>query len=194
MVMDGISTTDRIRAAILELLKEKSINDIKVTHVVNKLGMSRGTFYNYYDSVYAVLQEIEDDFFDDMQDALHKTNHVPFDDRYFDMPSPMVLDLLTFVHRHQDVYSSLLAHGGDDLFSYRIAKLARENIIDRAFSEGYIKVDRKFLDASRAFTNAGHLALLSYLSEGNYQATDDEMAVLIYRLLFGAYRSHWMDS
>lgn len=62
-----------IRQAVLELLRDKKdINLITITDIVNKANINRGTFYNHYDNIRDVLNEVEDELMDDLSTALNK--------------------------------------------------------------------------------------------------------------------------
>ena len=62
-----------IRQAVLELLRDKKdINLITITDIVNKANINRGTFYNHYDNINDVLNEVEDELMDDLSTALNK--------------------------------------------------------------------------------------------------------------------------
>ena len=49
---------------LIEMMEDTSFFDIKVTDFVKFAGVSRSMFYLYFNSLYDVLQKIEDDFID----------------------------------------------------------------------------------------------------------------------------------
>ena len=53
-----------IKDAVLTLLCTKDPVDIKVTEITKLAEINRGTFYAHYDTVYDVIDEIEDDMID----------------------------------------------------------------------------------------------------------------------------------
>ena len=63
------STTDKrvvrtkraIRNAFTELLAEKDLNYITVKDISDRANINRKTFYNYYNGIYQVIEEIESD-------------------------------------------------------------------------------------------------------------------------------------
>jgi AcrR family transcriptional regulator len=57
------NTKYKIQAQLLSMMENSDLHTIKVNKLTNALGIGRGTFYMYYDSIYEVLQEIEDKFF-----------------------------------------------------------------------------------------------------------------------------------
>ena len=51
-------TKDSIQEALVYLLSKKNINDISVTEIVNKAGVSRTAYYRNYQSKEDILKEI----------------------------------------------------------------------------------------------------------------------------------------
>ena len=53
-------TKNLIRSTFAELIKEhKELNKVTVSELVKKADINRGTFYNHYDSIYDVAEELE---------------------------------------------------------------------------------------------------------------------------------------
>lgn len=61
--MKNTNCKTKIRDTFWDLLSTKDINQIHVKEITEILGINRSTFYLYYDSIYDILQEIEDNFF-----------------------------------------------------------------------------------------------------------------------------------
>lgn len=61
-----IRTRENIHAALLSLLKEKSLNQISVTELSELAGINRTTFYLHYRFPLDVLEEIYQDFVDEL--------------------------------------------------------------------------------------------------------------------------------
>ena len=74
-----------IRQAFMELMKEKKIEKITVTDIVNRADINRSTFYAHYTDVRGLVEEIQSEFVEramavvkemDFRDLLHSP--VPF--------------------------------------------------------------------------------------------------------------------
>lgn len=59
-------TRQVIQDAVLSLLEDKSINDIKVTEVCKLADINRTTFYRYYDDVFKCVESIETEFIESL--------------------------------------------------------------------------------------------------------------------------------
>ena len=57
----GVKTKRAIKEAFAKLLTQKDINDITISDIAAEANINRKTFYNYYDGIYEVVGEIEDD-------------------------------------------------------------------------------------------------------------------------------------
>lgn len=57
-----ISTEELIKKKFLEMMEERPFYKIKVANFVQFVGISRSTFYFYFDSTDSVLEAIEDEF------------------------------------------------------------------------------------------------------------------------------------
>ena len=67
-----LKTKKNIRAAFLELRKKYSLDEIKVNTLCEKAMVNKTTFYNHYQDIFALSEELEaevlDSFFDNFKD------------------------------------------------------------------------------------------------------------------------------
>ena len=63
-------TRQRIRKALLEMLKTADMNHISIRELCQKAGINRTTFYNHYGSQYDVLKDMQDSYLADITAAL----------------------------------------------------------------------------------------------------------------------------
>ena len=59
-------TKSVIRQALFDLLKEKPLNKITVTDICKMADINRSTFYSYYEDVYALLTQIQNELFENI--------------------------------------------------------------------------------------------------------------------------------
>jgi Transcriptional regulator len=58
---------------LVDMMENKPYYSIKVTDIVQQAGISRSSFYVYFDSIYEVLQKIEDNFLNSLPDEKETT-------------------------------------------------------------------------------------------------------------------------
>lgn len=189
--MGSSDTRGRIRTELLRLMEEKPIERITVKEIVANLGLSRGTFYLYYDSSYAVLQEIEDEFFAEHERVFSRYLNCPLDDIYFNYPHPALLELMHVVREEGDVYRALMGPNGEELFQHKVDKLFLKFVIRLAEQEGYIHIEERFRDFYDSYFLMAHREVLYYLAQNGGSGTDEEYAVRFYRLIFAPFRTSY---
>jgi AcrR family transcriptional regulator len=189
--MNSVHTKEKIKESLLEIMKTKDITHVKVTELSDMMGISRGTFYLYYDSVYSVLQEIEDAYFALNARVFTKYLSYPCDDKYFNYPHPAALAAVQMIREHENLHKSLLGPCGDRLFQHRCDKIVEEFIINRAISEGYLVIEDKYRGVVAASILGSQRALFLYIATENLKATDEELAVILYRQLFIPFRTNY---
>ena len=69
-----IKTKKAIRDASLFLLSKKNIDDISITELANTAQINRKTFYNYYQNIYQVIDEIENETVEKFASAIKSTD------------------------------------------------------------------------------------------------------------------------
>lgn len=70
-----LKTKKAIRRAVIELLNQKEIDEITVKDIADRADINRKTFYNYYNSVYQVVEEIENEIVAACESALKDTEY-----------------------------------------------------------------------------------------------------------------------
>ena len=67
-------TRECLQTALVYLLSEKSLEDITITELVKRSGVSRTAFYRNYNTKEDILQEISDRIFSDLRDSLNNSS------------------------------------------------------------------------------------------------------------------------
>lgn len=76
---------EMIKSAMITLLdKKKSISDICISEIVKTADINRGTFYNHYRNPIEVLEEIKDDLFKNLSQALQESSATKNIDNFID--------------------------------------------------------------------------------------------------------------
>jgi len=80
----AIRSRQMIRKAFLELLQEKEYQKITVTDIVKRADLNRSTFYAHYPDIRGVVEEIQEDIF---QQNIFLMGQIDFAD-FLENPSP----------------------------------------------------------------------------------------------------------
>ena len=66
-------TRAQLRQGLAELLKEKSLKEITVKELVEKVDINRSTFYLHYADIYDMMEKIENELTGDIEDLIRST-------------------------------------------------------------------------------------------------------------------------
>ncbi len=170
-----------IQKQVLEALKTTDIHSIQVKAITDSIGISRSTFYIYYDSAYSVLQDIEDEYFKGLQEVNATFWYYPLKQEYMSEPHPVLLNILRYLQEYKDISNTLRGPYGEIMFQQRCRKSLQQSLCPDALMKVYYPEDT---DLHIAYIMGGHIEVLqSWLNE-NCPRPAEEIAVKLYRLMF----------
>lgn len=97
----NLFTKDCIRTALLALMADQIFDNITVTAIINKAGVSRGGFYRNYKTKEDVLQEIGEGLFQYILDFMLKH-------KFQEKPKEWFKDLFQNISDHSEAYLLLI--------------------------------------------------------------------------------------
>ncbi len=99
-----LKTKKAIRNAYAELISTKNINDITIKDIAETADISRKTFYYYYEGIWAIEEEIENEL------TLMLDNAIQGMDLHSVMQDPYVIfeDINNIINMDLDFFSSLI--------------------------------------------------------------------------------------
>lgn len=118
-----LSTKQKLKESFLTLYSEKPLSGITIASITKKAGYNRCTFYNYYDDISCLLDEIEDELIGQIQEKLLELpeNTIPYNlDMFF---SQM---LISFEKYGKTLYI-LLSKNGNAAFRQRLNKILKQH-------------------------------------------------------------------
>ena len=171
----------KIRRQVLESLKSTPIHRIQVKAITDALGIGRSTFYLYYDSAYAVLQDIEDVFFEGLEKVNASFWRYPLKQEYMNLPHPVLLDILHYLQANKEVSNVLRGPFGEPMFQVRCRKCLEESLCPLPLMRVYYPEDTEL---HISYLIGGHLEVINEWMENDCLIPAEEFAVKLYRLMF----------
>ena len=109
-------TRDAIFKAFIELLSEKSVNQITVEEIIKRADVGRATFYAHFETKDFLLKELCNELFCHIFDRMTQTN--PDHKHLFDCASskPMFLHLIQHLQKNDNHILELLSCQNNTLF------------------------------------------------------------------------------
>ena len=93
-----------IRETLLQLLKEKRLTQITISELADTADINRKSFYNHYESIYAVLDELEDECIERML-TLFSEDSIK---NYINNPTTFFLRLAKELKNNEEFYKILI--------------------------------------------------------------------------------------
>ncbi|MDO5423047.1 MAG: TetR/AcrR family transcriptional regulator C-terminal domain-containing protein [Eubacteriales bacterium] len=104
-------TKTLLRETFWQLYQEKAIEKITVREIIAEAHLNRSTFYEYYSDIYAVLNEIEEELFNELFE-----NGSQLLSDYQSSLDELLYDIAQKYRKHQKYLKVLLGRHGDPLF------------------------------------------------------------------------------
>lgn len=171
-----------IQKQVLESLRSAHIHDVQVKAITDAIGISRSTFYIYYDSAYAVLQDIEDEFFNGLQATNAPFWYYPLKKEYMSEPHPILLNILKYLKENRDVSNVLNGPYGEVMFQIRCRRCLQQSLFPEPLMKVYFPEDT---DLHVTYLMGGHLEIIQTWMRDDCPISEGELAVKLYRLMFG---------
>lgn len=119
-------TKMKLREAVLELLKDKSIDKVTIKDICDRAGLNRGTFYLHYNSPAELLKDVENQFLEENAKLFHS-----FLKRAENQEPNIVEALFASIKANGDIVCILLGPNGDPNFVIEILDGMRDGVLDQ---------------------------------------------------------------
>ena len=169
-------TRQNIIDAFWSLYLTKRIDKITVKEITNKAGYNRGTFYEYFQDIYEVLEVIENF-------SLPTLDELP----------PLIVgktNSSTFIHSFMELYQEkykyynhLLGDNGDPGFQRKLKNSLKSSIIRALDNNG--KIDLEEIDFMLEYILSGMIGILIYMFEQKPNFPEEKIESLQNTLLQG---------
>lgn len=115
-------TRKQLQDGFTSLLIEKSIKDITVKELCEKVDLNRGTFYLHYKDIYDMAEQMENELLNQLEKVLISHPSKTSDAE----PFPLLLDLFILIKENSRFCAALLGNNGDILFFNKLKSVLRE--------------------------------------------------------------------
>ena len=176
-------TKRQLRQALTVLLQEKPIKDITVREIADMVDINRGTFYLHYKDVFDMLEQIENDIFDEFNDLIRA--HPPAEDQ--GKPLPLLTDVFTYFAANADMAIALMGPNGDHAFIDKLKDLVKERCF-YDWMQVYSSSNSKNFAYFYAFVVYGCIGLFQNWLETGMKETPEEMAALAEQMILNGVK------
>lgn len=178
-------TKAQLREGLAHLMLEKSIKEITVKELVDKVDINRSTFYLHYSDIYQMLQKIEEEALENITCML-TDSPVDFSDK--ESTLAFTTKFFSILDSDKDLCRALLGPHGDMAFVEQI-----ENLLAGTFLKqlpGTFPKDDPNLKYAYAFTLNGCVGLIKTWLSLPVQESPAHIAELTCRLIENATQGY----
>lgn len=175
------NTKEDIKTQLINMMKSAPITKIKVKGICDALQISRSTFYLYFDSAYSVLQEIEDEYFEGLQNIHVNFWKYKLDPKYCEEPHPLFLQSLTYMHDNRDISNILWGPYGDPVFQLGCKRMLKEAFFPKSKSVELFPYDTEL---HVNFIIGGHMEIINLWLKNDHGVSPASLARSLYFTMF----------
>lgn len=171
-------TRAQLRQALTQLLLEKELRSITVRELTDRADVNRGTFYAHYRDIYDLLEQTENELFQELEAVLdaYSSEHIRQD------TLPILQDVFRFVCRNQSLCQVFLDRQEADRFFQRLNSLIFRKC-RQEWSGVFPFPDPGVQNYALEFVVAGIVGMVRTWSLGGFRQSPEDMAQLANRLI-----------
>ncbi len=172
-------TRMRLRAALTQLTREKSLREISVRELTELAGINRCTFYLHYHDIFELYEQVQREISEEIGAILRA--HPPCEAR--EQPRLLLCSLYDYFTQNADICAALLDRCGDTtLFNY-FMELMREHFLKFWLIYGALGQESMSFDYPFAYAAFGCAGLVQEWFHSGMKESPAEMAALTERLM-----------
>ncbi len=175
-------TRKLFRQALTDLLREKPLQSITVKELCATAGVNRGTFYTHYTDLYNLMEQMEEEVYRELQEALQLlAEGSP------ECPTPfsLYMAVMGFIRKNSDMCAFLLSEHGDRTFLSKLFDVGREACI-AAYAERFPQISLEDLNLFYDFVSSGCLGVFRKWIAGGMVPSETVVAQSLERIIAGA--------
>lgn len=164
-----IKTKKVLYMALVDLMREKTFEEIKVSEICARALVNRSTFYAHYEDKYEFLVDFLDTFKDSLTSYLDTNNNNLNTKEYY---MEMLKLLLTHIEDKKNIYSAIMVNNRNgvmmDIISDVVNKDIKKRVQESGLNKGTIPVDIVAKFYIGAITNVG----IEWITDNKYSKED----------------------
>ena len=164
-------TKRQLRAALTELMMEKSVGEITVREIAEVADVNRGTFYAHYRDVNDLLKQLEDNIFVRLEEiSVSHSDGDPEESLY-----KYLVDMLTLCADSSDIYGALVCRNGDMEFQNKFFETLKDQYVHNYLMKS-CTADEKVINMYCSYFVSGMLSIVKDWINSGLRETPEEMA------------------
>ena len=123
-----VKTQNTLYTTLLELMKEKSFEEIKVSDICSHALINRSTFYAHYNDKYELLADAINDLKNSLIMELNKNKSISNTKEYY---LEMIRLFLDHIENKRDIYSAIMINNRNSIMMDILSSVANNEVIKK---------------------------------------------------------------
>ncbi len=182
-------TKDAIEEAFIATVKEKGYESTKISEIVTRANINRGTFYLHYQDKYDLREQLEQNTLDGLKSQVVKAEKkyrqtMPVQNFGYEQ---LFIFILNYMKTHKERIQILFSLGGENSFRQKLNSLLLENLSEGLYptmAEKNFQVPSSFWGIYIASADIG---VIEYWLAGGCTESVEEVADILTKLFFHTY-------
>lgn len=169
-------TRKQLQEGLARLMQEKNIRDIRVKELVEEVDINRSTFYLHYSDIYDMLAKIEEELFEQIQEAFRE---YPLGTDEHSLA--FLRQMFQIMDDNRSMCKALCGPNGDMGFVTRMERVVGQQAV--LVVEPKYRMNEKELRYSYAYCLNGCVGLIKMWLQHDGEETPAEMAEIMFRMV-----------
>lgn len=170
-------TRNALKNGLAELMINKSISDISVRELTEKVDLNRGTFYLHYKDIFDLVEQVELEILENLQNILGSHPACELNGE----PLPLLEDLFYFLKDNANICSVLIGKNGDIAFVNKLKNLIKEKCF--CDWEAIFNKNTATFNYFYSYLLSGCIGLFEAWFKNGLKETPHEMAVITQNII-----------
>lgn len=178
-------TKGMLKQALMQLLREKSIQSITIKELCELAQVNRGTFYSHYYDIYDLLEDMENELLAELETLLNGNPVIV--KSASEQSSQFFASIFSFLLNNKEMCAILLGENGDKNFVSKIIEMGKEKCIEE-YGKLYPSVSVVQSELYYTFIASGFLAIFQYWLENEDRVSIETIAKGAERIILEGVR------
>ena len=134
-----VKTKNALFNALIELMKDKQFEEIKVSDICNKALVNRSTFYAHYEDKYELLSDCINNLKEGLTTELNKNKNISSTKEYY---IEMIKLFLDHIESRKDIYLAIAINNRNSILNDIIYDVIDHDIISKLENDDKINNDK----------------------------------------------------
>lgn len=175
-------TKKHLREGLAKLLQEKPVKSITVREISDLVDINRGTFYLHYKDIYDMMEQIQDEMFEEFNAIIDAHRLTPQNATI----RPMLKDIFLYLSDNAEMAKVFMSKNGDAFFVDRLKDVIKEKCFMNLHRVYHIKNKVEF-DYYYSFIVSGCIGIFQLWLERDRKEPPDVMAALAERYILNGF-------